>query len=219
MEDQVEGLVPAVLLADGLLDLLQHGRPQLHMPRLVDAVHVAERGGQDVPAALAEPERFDRGQGVLRRAVQLLVDLADDAVFLTADDADLEFHDGVRGGALGQHLGRDLQVLLQRHGRAVPHVRLEQRLLPPGHPLLGDRDQRAHEAVELVLRAVVGVQRDVDRVLSRDDVRELGQRDRAGHHVLDRLSRQVLGAAGRYLNDPVTAGVGEAAQRGVERLA
>ena len=56
---------------------------------------------------------------------------------------------------------------------------------PRVDPLLRDRDQRAHVAVELVLRAVVGVQRDVDRVLRGDDVRELGQRDRAGHHVLD----------------------------------
>ena len=33
--------------------------------------------------------------------------------------------------------------------------------LPRGHPLLGDLQQRADVAVELVLGAVVGVQRDV----------------------------------------------------------
>jgi len=65
---------------------------------------------------------------------------------------------------------------------------------------------------------VVGVQRDVDRVLRRDDVREVGQRDRAGHHVLDRAG-QVVRPARRYLDDPVTAGVGEPAERGVQCLA
>jgi hypothetical protein len=49
-------------------------------------------------------------------------------------------------------------------------------------------------------------------------VRELGQRGRAGHHVLDRLAGQVLGAAGRDLHDPVAARVGETLQRGVQRL-
>ena len=77
-------------------------------------------------------------------------------------------------------------------------------------PLLRDREQRTDVAVELVLRAVVGVQRDVDRVLRRDDVRELGQRDRAGDHVLDRGARRELGTAGRDLDDAVAAGVGEA---------
>src|SRR6266567_2215578 len=48
--------------------------------------------------------------------------------------------------------------------------------------------------------------------------RELRQRHRARHHVLDR-ARQVLRAAGRYLDDPVAAGLGESAQRGVQRLA
>src|SRR3954453_19341993 len=47
----------------------------------------------------------------------------------------------------------------------VPHGRLEQRLLPAVHPLLADGDQRPDVDVQLVLRAVVGVQRHVDRVL------------------------------------------------------
>ena len=123
-------------------------------------------------------------------AVQLLVHLALDAVFLAADDPDLHLHHDAGLGALVQQLGRDLQVLVQRHRGPVPHVRLEQRLLTAGDPLLGQRDQRAHEAVELVLRAVVGVQRDVDRVLGRDDVGELGEGGRAGDHVLDALARR-----------------------------
>ena len=111
MEDQVERLILAILGPYRLLDFLQHRRPQLDVARLVDAVHVAERGGQDVPAVLAEPERLGHRQGVLRRGVQLLVDLADDAVLLAADHADLHLHDHVRGGALLQQLRGDLQVL------------------------------------------------------------------------------------------------------------
>ena len=119
---------------------------------------------------------------------------------------------------LGQQLLGDLEVLVQLHRRAVPHVGLEQRVLPGVHALLADRDQRTDVGVELVLRAVVGVQRDVDRVLLGDDVRELGQGDGAGDHVLDRLARAELRAAGRDLDDAVALGLGEAAQRRVERL-
>ena len=48
---------------------------------------------------------------------------------------------------------------------------------------------------------------------------ELRQRDRAGDHVLDAGAGQELGAAGGDLDDAVALGVGEPAQRGVERLA
>ena len=89
---------------------------------------------------------------------------------------------------------------------------------PLGDPLLRDREQRPDEAVELVLRAVVGVQRDVDRVVLGDLVRVRGERDRAGDHVLDGRAGQVLGTAGGDLDDAVAAGLGEALQGGVERL-
>jgi len=129
VEDQVEGLLDAVLLAHRVLDLLEHRGAQLHVPGLVHAVHVAERRGQDVPAALAEPERLGDRQGVLRGGVELLVDLADDPVLLAADHPDLHLHDDPGGRALLEQFGGDREVLLERHRRAVPHVRLEQRLL------------------------------------------------------------------------------------------
>ena len=47
-------------------------------------------------------------------------------------------------------------------------MRLEQRVLSAAHPLERDLQQRADEPVELVLGAVVGVQRDVDGVVLRD---------------------------------------------------
>ena len=67
------------------------------------------------------------------------------------------------------------------------------------------REQRPDEAVELVLRAVVGVQRDVDRVVLRDLVGERGERRRPGDHVLDARAGQVLRAAGGDLDDAVAA--------------
>src|SRR5690606_3869922 len=175
VEDQVERLLLAVLGAHRLLDVLEHGRTQLHEARLVHAVHVAEGQRGDVVALLAEAEHLGGAQAVAGRGVQLLVELADDAVLLTADDADLDLQDGAGLLGGGQQLLGDLQVLLELHRGAVPHVRLEQRLLPPGHALLGDLQQRAHEAVELLLRAVVGVQRDVHRVLVGHDPGVLGE--------------------------------------------
>src|SRR6476660_658197 len=218
VEDQVERLLLAVLRADRLLDLLEDLRAQLHVARLVHAVHVAEGQRGDVAALLAQAERRGGGQAVARGGVQLLVDRPDDAVLLATDDADLDLQDHLRVLADRQQLLGDLQVLVQRHGRAVPHVRLEQRLVALGDALPGDLQQRPDETVELVLRAVVGVQGDVDRVLLRHLVGVRGQRHRAGDHVLDGRAGQVLGTAGGDLDDPVALRLGEAAQRGVEGL-
>ena len=51
---------------------------RIRLVRLVDTVHIAEGGGQDVPTAPAEPECLGGGERVLRSAVKLFVDLADD---------------------------------------------------------------------------------------------------------------------------------------------
>ena len=58
------GRALADLLADLVLDLLEDLRAELHVAGLVDAVHVAERGGQQVAALLAEAERLDRAHRV-----------------------------------------------------------------------------------------------------------------------------------------------------------
>src|SRR5215469_1160043 len=110
VEDQVARLVLAVLGADGLLDLLQHRRAELHVAGLVDAVDVPERRRQNVPAAFAQTERLRGGERVFWRAVQLLVHRADDAVFLTADDADLKFHDDPGPGTPVEEILGDLEV-------------------------------------------------------------------------------------------------------------
>ena len=63
----------------------------------------------------------------------------------------------LRPEILKQLLG-DGEVLVQRYGGPVPHVRPEQWVLPVLHALDGDVEQRSGEAVELVLGAVVCVQ-------------------------------------------------------------
>ncbi len=113
---------------------------------------------------------------------------------------------------------RDLEVLVERHGRAVPHVRLEDRVAARLDLLLGGGDEREHEVVERVLRAVVGVQRDGDRVALRDLVGEARERERAGGAGLDGVAGEVVGAAGGDLDDAVGARLGEALQHRVERL-
>src|SRR5215470_6594137 len=90
-------------VGDRLADLLQRRpRPAVEhqVERLFLAVLRADRVGQDVPAPLTEADGLRRGERVRGGAVQLLVDLPDDAVFLAADHADLQFHDGVGLDAL-----------------------------------------------------------------------------------------------------------------------
>ena len=124
----------------------------------------------------------------------------------------------LRRGAPGQQL-------LRRSRGSRPAVRRSRPTCATGtaapaaaDPLGRGRDQRPHEAVELVLGAVVGVQRDVDRVVLGDLGGVRGERDRAADHVLDGRAGEVLGAAGGDLDDAVGPGVGEALQRGVQRL-
>ncbi len=114
--------------------VLQDLRAQLDVARLVDAVHVAERQRGQVATVLAGAECLDGRERVLGRRVELLVDLVGDAVLLAADDADLDLEDDVGGRALREQLLGDLEVLVERYGGAVPHVRLEQRLPRRGRP-------------------------------------------------------------------------------------
>ena len=218
MEHEVERLVLAVLSADGVLDLLEDAGREYDVARLVDAVHVAEGRGDHVAPALAEAELGRGGQTVLRCGEELGVVGGGDAVLLAADHADLELHDDVGSVALVEELLGDVEVLLERHGRAVPHVRLEERKLARGDACQRDVDQRPHVAVELVLGAVVGVQRDLDVVLLRDDVGELRERDRARDHVLHGLAGGELRSTPRELDDAVALGLGEAADRGDDGL-
>ena len=118
-----------------------------------------------------------------------------------------------RGGLVEQLVG-DVEVLRELHRGAVPHVRLEERLLATRDALGRQGEERPDEAVELVDRAVVGVQRDVDGVRLRHLVSERRQRGGAYDHVLHRLARGELGASPGHLHDAVALRLGEPAHRG-----
>jgi hypothetical protein len=93
---------------------------------------------------------------VLGGRVELLVDRADDAVLLAADDADLDLEDDVRGRRTGEQL---LAICrFSSSGTAEPSHMCDWNSGPPARDPLARVEQRPDEAVELVLRAVVGVQ-------------------------------------------------------------
>ncbi len=71
VEDQEETGFFAVLLDDRLLAVLQDGGLQFDVPRLVDAVDVAEGGGQQVAGALDRVQAAGDLQGVLGGGVEL----------------------------------------------------------------------------------------------------------------------------------------------------
>ncbi len=65
---------------------------------------------------------------------------------------------------------------------------------------------------------MIGVQGDIDRVGLCDMMGELGERLGAEDHVLHPGAGEEIGATGGNLYDAVTAGIGEALQRGVQGL-
>ena len=156
---------------------------------------------------------------ILRRGIQFLVDFGAVAILLAADRADLDLQHGVRlDGLVEQFLG-DVEVFGERHGGTVPHVRLEGRFLAVRDLVDLVREQRAHPFVEVLLGAVVGVERDGDvRVLLRNLVRERGERQRSGDAVVHALAGEVGGTADGHLDDAVGFGFGEALQGGVQGL-
>ena len=219
MEDEVEGLRSgAVLRLEAGLDLTEQLGAQLHIARLVDAVHVAEGEGRHIAAVFAEAESLHGGDRIVDRRVKVLVDVVAHAILFAADDADLHLEDRVDCTHAGQQFLRKSEILVERHGRTVPHVRLENRVAPGFHLGLGCFDQRQHETGEGILRAVVGVQRDGDRVVFRRFVDEGCERERAGGTILHRVAGEVVGATGGHLDDAVRTRLGESLQHGIDRL-
>ena len=112
----------AVLRGDAGLDLAQQLRTQLHVARLVHAVHVTEGERGNVAALLAHAEGFDRGDDIIQCRVEAVVDVVAHTVFFTADHADLDLEDGVDRFHAGQQRCGDPEVLFERNSRSVPHV-------------------------------------------------------------------------------------------------
>ncbi|MBG9886995.1 hypothetical protein ABE10_10645, partial [Bacillus toyonensis] len=220
VEDEVERLrAGAVLRRDLLLDLAEQLGAELDVARLIHAVHIAEGEGGDVSALVAEAEGLDGlvhvGEGGVERIVRALVA---DAVFLAADHPDLDLENGVDVLHSREEILGDLDVLPEGDRRAVPHMRLEDRVAAGPHLFLRCGDQRLDEAGEGVLRAVVGVEGHGDGVGLGDLGGVLGEGEGTGRARLDRVTREVVGTAGGDLDDAVRAGLGQALQHGMDRL-
>ena len=96
MEHEVEGLRPlrqTEFRGGDPLALGKHVRLELHVARLVNAMHIAEGGREQITAVLPCPERIDGLLEVLRAGVELLVDLGLHAVLLATDHTDLDLED------------------------------------------------------------------------------------------------------------------------------
>ena len=203
---------------DAVLNLLEQRGAQLHVARLVHAVDVAEGERRHVAAFLTEAERLDGRDGVLKGRVQVLVDVVTYAVFFATDNTDLDLEDRVDGLQPRQNFLCDLEVLRERYGRAIPHVRLEDRVATGLDLCFGCGNERHHEVVEGVLRAVVGVQRNCDGVVVGNGVYILGEGERTGCAVLHRVASEVVRSTRRDLNDSIGTGLGQALQNGVDGL-
>ena len=101
---------------------------------------------------------------------------------------------------------------MQREIASVEHVTCEKIRPTRGVPPLGFLDEREDKLVELVLQAMVGVERDVDRITLCGAMNVLRDRDCAERHVLERRARSKRAAAGRDLDDPVALALREPAQ-------
>ena len=212
VHDQVEGTVvlPTNLRGDLFLDGAEDLRAQLHVAGLVHAVHIAEGEGGQVAALLTHAESLNGLEGILGGGVELLVDLPDNTVFFAADDTDLNLEDRVRLHGELKHLLGDFKVLIKRHGRTVPHVRLEGREATLGDLLGLDLHEGTDPRVDVLLGAVVRVQGDGDAVVLRNLGCVGGESEGAGDAVLDRRARGVLGAADGDLDDAIGLGLSEA---------
>ena len=225
MEHQVQGVVArAVGLLHQRLRITQNLGAQLHVARLVHAVHVAEGGG--------DRKMTERGQrvvgaqhvlglGVEVRVVGRLVELAADAVFLAAGHAqlDLDGHAHLRH-ALQQSRGL-AQVEIDRVGGKVEHVRAVQRLAVRIEIFLALVQQRLDPGNQRTV-GVVGVQYGADAVVLGQQVRVLGGGDATQHlgleAVFDAGARvKGAGAVGK-LDDDVGVRLGGRFHHGVHAV-
>ena len=82
---------------------------------------------------------------------------------------------------------------------------------------LGFLNERHNEFVELVLKAMIGVKRDINRVMLGGPMHMLGDGDCAECHVFQRFAGSKTAAAGGDLNDTVSPAFDQAAENGVGR--
>ena len=109
----------------------------------------------------------------------------------------------------------NLEILLQREIAPVEHVACEKIRLARGAPSLRFLNEREDKLVQLVLQAMVGVQRHVDRITLCGAMNVLRDCDRSERHILERRARRKRAAARRDLDDPVALALRESAQHGI----
>ena len=182
-------------------------------------MHIAECESGHVPATFAQTQSAGDFEAIFRSGIQLFIDFGGVTVFLTADRADFDFEHGVRLLRLVEQFLGDVQIFLERHGGAIPHMRLECRLLASCHLIDLMREQRTHPLIQILLGAVIGVQSDGDvRVFRSHFMCESRQRQRAGNAIIDPPAGDVGRASHGNLDDAVGLGVCEALQRSIQCL-
>mmetsp|Transcript_43753 Transcript_43753/g.115715 ORF Transcript_43753/g.115715 Transcript_43753/m.115715 type:complete len:399 (+) Transcript_43753:317-1513(+) len=189
VEDEEEWLVaPVELGRHVLLEAIQEVRLQLDVARLVDAVDVAEGGG-DGELLGDGGQRLPDLPDLLGRGVELVLRHAGvvHPVLHAAGDADLHLQDDLHGRHPLQVLRADANVLLVRLLGEVEHVAGEERL--PGRlEVLLVEIEHAVEPGQQLLRAVVRVHQHWDAVGRRHGTHVV----RAGHGTEDRGLQHTL---------------------------
>src|SRR5262249_49654044 len=117
-------------------------------------------------------------------------------------------HQVILREALEQPYG-NLEIFLQREIAPIEHVTCEKIRPTRGAPPLSFLNQREDKLIELVLQAMVGVQRDVDRITLSGALNVLADRNCAKRHVLERFARRKRAAARGDLDDPVALALRE----------
>jgi hypothetical protein len=204
VEHEVQGVGRhAVLVGDVGLRIAQDGRGQLDVARLVDAVDVAEGGGDgEVRADLAQflvgvgdVGRLGVQRGVVHAAVV-------HAVLFAAGHAELDLQRHAELGHAGEVLAANRDVFLQRLLGQVEHVRAEQRRAGGGEVPFALVQQQVDPRQQL-LRRVVGVDDGRDAVLLGQQMDVAGAGDRAERVGLLAVELQALAG------DELRAAVGE----------
>ena len=104
---------------------------------------------------------------------------------------------------------------MQRKITAVEHVSGKKIWPARGAPLFCFLNEWQDKFVELVLKAMVRVQRNVNRITRGYAMNVFGDRNRAERRVFERRARRERAAAGGNLNDSVGLGLRESAEGGI----
>ena len=180
-------------------------------------MHITEGQRRNVAALLTQTQSLNGLHGIINGGVQGVVNSAFNAVFFTADGADLNLKHNLCLVSALQQLGCDLEVLVKIDSGPIPHVELRW-VFAAGHSLLRLGEQGKNEAVQLVLGAVVSVQCDVHVILLCNLTGVCGERQGTNNHILLRRARPVRCATGRCLNNTVRTSLSETANSGVKSL-